>query len=70
MTETPITENQVRTMQMMKEVSEHVEKNYPEIPDFRYVAQPLDDFLFSLDEEMGSAENPSHMMRMRASQKQ
>ena len=42
---------------MMKEVSEHVGTNYPEIPDSRNVAQPVDDFLFPWEEE-GSVENP------------
>ena len=46
MMQVPITENQLGTMQMMEEVSEHVGMNYPEIPDSRYVAQPVDDFLF------------------------
>ena len=54
----PITENQLGTMQMMEEVSEHVGMNYFEIPaDSRYVAQPVDDFLFPWEEE-GSVENP------------
>ena len=39
------------------EVSDHVGMNYPEIPDSRFVAQPVDDFLFPLEEE-GSVENP------------
>ena len=43
-------------MQMMEEVSDHVGMNYPEIPDSRFVAQPVDDFLFPW-EEAGSAEN-------------
>ena len=30
--------------------------NYPEIPDSRYVAQPIDDFLFPWEE--GSVDNP------------
>ena len=49
MTQVSITENQLGYMQMMEEVSEHVALkglNYPEIPDSRYVAQPVDDFLF------------------------
>ena len=53
----PITENQLGTMQMMAEVSEHVGMNYPEIPESRFVAQPVDDFLFPW-EEAGSAKNP------------
>ena len=57
MMQVPITENQLGTMQMMAEVSEHVGMNYPEIPDSRYVAQPFDDFLFPWEEE-GSVENP------------
>ena len=56
MMQVPITENQLGTMQMMKEVSEHVGMNYPEIPDSRFVAQPVDDFLFPW--EQGSVENP------------
>ena len=52
----PITENQLGTMQMMEEVSEHVGMNYPEIPDSIYVAQPFDDFLFPWEE--GSVDNP------------
>ena len=56
-TQVPITENQLGTMQMMDEVSEHVGMNYTEIPGSRYVAQPVDNFLFPC-EEAGSAENP------------
>ena len=57
MMQVPITENQLGTMQMMGEVSDHVGMNYPEIPDSRFVAQPVDDFLFPWEEE-GSVENP------------
>ena len=39
MMQVPITENQLGTMQMMGEVSDHVGMNYPEIPDSRFVAQ-------------------------------
>ena len=46
MIQVPITENQIGTMQMVDEVSEHVGVNYSEIPDPRFVAQPVDDFLF------------------------
>ena len=56
MMQVPITENQLEEMQMMEEVSDHVGMNYPEIPDSRFVAQPVDDFLFPW-EEAGSAEN-------------
>ena len=55
-TQVPPTENQLGEMQMMEEVAEHVGMNYPEIPDSRYVAQPLDDFLFPWEE--GSVDNP------------
>ena len=41
----------------MEEVSEHVELNYPEIPDSRFVTQSVDEFLIPW-EEAGSAENP------------
>ena len=56
MMQVPITENQLGTMEMIEQVTEHVGMNYPEIPYPRFVAQPFDDFLFPLDE--GSAENP------------
>ena len=46
MIQVPITENQLGTMQMMEKVSGHVRLNYPEIPDPRYLAQPVDHFLF------------------------
>ena len=57
MTQVPMTENHFKEMQMMEEVSEHVGKNYPEITGSSFVAQPVDDFLFLL-EEARSAENP------------
>ena len=56
MTHVPMIENQLGEMKMMEELAEHVGKNYPEIPDSRFVAQPVDDFVF-LSEEAGSAEN-------------
>ena len=40
-TKVPITENQLGTMQLMEEVSEHVGMNYPDTPDSRCVAQPV-----------------------------
>ena len=42
---------------LMEDVTEHVVMNFPEIPDSRFVAQPVDDFLFPW-KEAGSAENP------------
>ena len=56
MMQVPITENQLGTVQMMAEVSEHVGVNYSDIPDSRYVAQPFDHFLFPWEE--GSVDNP------------
>ena len=56
MMQVPITENQLGTMQMMEEVSEHVGMNYPEIPDSKFVVQPVNDFLFHWEEE--SVDNP------------
>ena len=53
----PITENQLGTMQMMEDFSDHVGMNYPEIPDSRFVSKAVDDFLFPW-EEAGSAKNP------------
>ena len=55
-TQVPMTENQLGEMQMMEKVAEHVGMNYPEFPDSRYVAQPVDDFLFSWEER--SVDNP------------
>ena len=57
MKQVPMTENQFEEMQMMDEVSDHVRMNYPEIPDSRFVAQPIEDFLFPW-KEAGSAKNP------------
>ena len=57
MTQVPMTENQLEEMQMMEDVSDHLGMNYCEIPDSRFVAQLVDDFLFPW-EEAGSAENP------------
>ena len=57
-TQVLMTENQLGEMQMMEEVAEHVKTNYPGTPDSRYLAQQVDNFLFSW-EEAGSAENPN-----------
>ena len=46
MMQVPILENQLGTMQMMKEVSEHVGMSYSDSPEFRIKAQPVDGFLF------------------------
>ena len=50
MMQVPMTENQVGEMQLTEEVAEHVGMSYPEPPDSRYVAQPVDDFLFPCEE--------------------
>ena len=57
MTQKCIKENQLGTMQKVEQVSEHVGINYSEFPVSRFVAQPVDDFLFPW-EEAGSAKNP------------
>ena len=49
----PMAENSLGEMQMMEEVAEHMGMNYPEAPDSRYVAQPIDDW------EEGSVDNPN-----------
>ena len=54
MTQVHMTESQLGEMQMMEKVG----MNYPDTPDSRYEAQPVEDFQFPLEEEMGSAENP------------
>ena len=53
-----MTENQLGEMERMEQVAEHVGMNYPDTSDSRYVAQPVDNFLFSWKDEMESAENP------------
>ena len=60
MMQLPITENQLGTVQLMEEFSDHVGMNYPEIPDSRIVAQPVDDVVFPC-EEAASAKNPISM---------
>ena len=52
----PITENQLGTIQIIEEVTEHVGSNYTEIPHSRFVVHPVSDFLFSW-EEAWSAKN-------------
>ena len=46
MTQEPMTETQLGEIQMMEEVAAHVGMNYPDFSGPRYVAQPVDDFLF------------------------
>ena len=41
-----MTEKQLEEIQMIEEVAEHVGMNYPDTPDSKYVAQPVNDFLF------------------------
>ena len=53
-TQVPTTDNQLGSMQMMEEVSDHVGMNYHDTSDSRYVAQSTDDFLFPWEE--GSVE--------------
>ena len=60
MMQVPITENQLGTLQMVEEVTEHMGINYPEIPDSRFVAQPVEvEYCLLPWEEAGSAERPS-----------
>ena len=44
--EVPITENQLETMGMMSKIAEQVGMENLEVPDSRYVAQAVIDFLF------------------------
>ena len=57
MMQVPNTENQLGTLQVMEELSDQVGMNYPETPDSRFVAQPVEDFPFPW-EEAGSAKKP------------
>ena len=59
-----ITENQLGTMQMMEEVSDHVGMNYSEIPDSRFVAQPVDDFLFPWEDAVHLVKKVKHFSRL------
>ena len=43
------TDNQLGSMQMMQELSEHLEMNYPEIPDPIYMDQPVKVFITRWD---------------------
>ena len=56
MTQVPITEKYLGTMEMIEEVFDHVGMNYPKTPDSRYATQTIDDFLFPCEE--GSVDNP------------
>ena len=49
-----MTENHFGENQKMEEVAEHVGMNYPDTLDSRYVAHPVEVFLFPWD-EAGSA---------------
>ena len=55
MTQVSITRIHFGTMQMMEEVSDLVGMNYLKTPDSRYLAQPVDAFLFTWEE--GSVNN-------------
>ena len=64
MTQVPMTENQLEEMLMMEKISDHVGMNYPEIPDSRFVAQPVDDFLFPSSFLVPMTENQLEEMQM------
>ena len=53
----PNTKNQLGANGMMSKVAEKVGVDYPEVPDYRYEAQLVNNFLFPW-EEQGSGENP------------
>ena len=55
-TQVPMTENQLGTLYIKKEVSVHVGMNYLKTLDSRYGAEPFDVFLFTREE--GSVDNP------------
>ena len=56
MTQVPITVNQLARMQKVEDVYEPVGMNYPNTPDSRHAAQPVDEFPFPW--EKGSVEKP------------
>ena len=49
-TQVPIAENKLGETKTTVEGAEHVGMNYPDTPDFIYVAQPVDNFLFPREE--------------------
>ena len=55
-----ITENQLGSMEMMDEVSEHVGMNYPKISDYRYLAQTVINFLLLGRRRWDQPKSPSH----------
>ena len=57
MMQVPFTENQLGAKKMMKEVPERVVRIYPEIPECRFVALTVDDFLFPWEQQMGTYGN-------------
>ena len=59
MTQIPMTENHFGEMKMLEETAKLVGMNQPDDPDSRYVAQPVDNFLLSCEEE--SMEKPITM---------
>ena len=64
MTQVPMTENQLGERQMMEERVEHVGINYPETPDSRYVAQPLENFIFTWERDLWTTQLPSKRVRV------
>ena len=52
----PITKNQPETIGMMSHFTEQLGMDYSQVPDYKYKAQPGNDFLFPWEGE-GSAEN-------------
>ena len=61
-----VTWNEFGMMGMMSQIAEKVGIDYSEVPDSRYVAQPMNDFLF-LWEEKGYVEKRFYSERMRDS---
>ena len=67
-TQVPITENQLGTMQMIEDVSDHMGMSYPETLDSRYVAQSVDDFIFLGKRDLWRTQLPAKRMRGSLSQ--
>ena len=57
MMQVPMTENQLGEMQEKEEVAELVGMTYPDTPDSRYVAQPVDEFLIHWEEAKQGQKN-------------
>ena len=65
-----IEENQFVTMEIMSLIAEQTRIDYLEVPDTKYVTQPVEDFLFFGRRRWDQPKTQSKKMNMGASQKE